>query len=156
MDLTPDLQDALSLPELVNGEPSAATPAGLTGSSKDQDWVMQELGQTVTNLALTQGWSLAGAAAGTTSPEYASLGTVSAKAQELVPELPPSGTLTSQSSNTEAGSGDLAPAGLLTPATSEGEPEVNDLQTRRSRNFCLWPRRLSPQPKKRVQTMKMT
>ena len=157
MDLTSDPCDALRLPGLLNGEPSAAPCLGtLAGYSQDQDSAMQELGQTVTNLALTQGWSFAGAAADTASPESASLGTLSAKSQEPVPELPPLGTLASGGSNTEAGSGDLAPTGLLTPVASEGEPAVDDLQTPRWRRLHLWTQRLSAQPRKRVQTVRMT
>ncbi len=149
--------DALPLLELVNGEPSATVPPGtLPGSPQDQNSAMQELGQTVTNLALTQVWSFAGAAADTAFPESASLGTVSAKAQGLVPEFPLSGTLASERSNTEAGSGDLAPTGLLTPVTSEGGPVVDNLQTPRSRQLRPRTQRLSSQPTKRSQTMKTT
>ena len=157
MDLTFDPQDALPFPELVNGEPSAATPPGtLADSSQNQNSAIQGPRQRVTNLALTQGWSFAAAAADRVSRESASLGAVFAQPQGLVPGLPLSDTLRSEESNTETGSGDLAPTGLLNLIGGEGEPAADNLQTPRSRHSRLWTRGLSSEPRKRVQTMKMT
>jgi hypothetical protein len=106
-------------------------PVDLAAFEQNQTQIMQEPRQTVANLALTQGWSFAGVAADTASPESASSGTISANPQQPVAEVSVSDGIERGASRAEAPPQDLTPTGLLVRYLSKGEHIANYPQKHR-------------------------
>lgn len=118
-------QHAVVLADMLSAEIKADTaPGQLAEFPQDQDQVMQEPSQLVTNLALAQAWSFAGVVADAESPEPVPPETAQppsqrdtdnagvAGPQESGPELSVPDTTGSQVNGTEASAPESTPAGL--------------------------------------------